>query len=241
MQYGCTKGENDMIGSILAMDMATFVDIFGDSGAWMLVFAGLMAVVWFFYEGYRNGGFIRRTKEDFDKFEDVSKALKAIIFLGMLLGLITIMTGVVTIMLNIPPSFKFAEVVGENRADLFTSVLLILMGIAMFLKPMLDAPLSAIIGLIASLAVGIALTFFLPQEWVDLTVQYTGVNPKWFIIGAAIVVGLLVGMAAKFTIGSLEAIAKVISWPPVAFLMAILCLVQGFGLLIYGFSISNLF
>jgi hypothetical protein len=230
-----------MLNMLAEWNMETFVNIFGDSAAWMLIFAGCMAILWFIYEGIRNGGFIRRTKEDFEKYDNISKGLKLIIVLGMILGLLEIATGVVTIMLNIPPSFKYAEVVGEARYDLLTSGLLIILGIAMFMKPMLDAPISALIGLLAAIAVGIILAMVLPPEWVDFATQQTGVNPKWLIVGVAVIVGLIVGAMAKFAIGSLEAIAKVISWPPIALLIAIICFVQGFGLLIWGFSLSALF
>jgi hypothetical protein len=230
-----------MLTTLFQTGMDTFLNIFGDSAAWMLIFAGCMALVWFFYEGYRNGGFIHRTKEDFEKYDDISKVLKIIILLGMILGAIEIATGIITIMLNLSPSNKFAEVVGEQRYDLLTSALLIIMGIVMFLKPMLDAPLSAIIGLIASILVGIALAIFIPKEWVDLAYKYSNIDPRYILIGVAGIVGLMVGLMAKFTIGSLETIAKVLSWPPIALLMAIVCLVQGFGVLIFGYTLTNLF
>ena len=229
-----------MLNTLFQSRMDTFLAIFGDSAAWMLIFAGCMAVVWFLYEGYRNGGFIRRTKEDFEKYDQIGGFLKLIILLGMVLGAIEIATGIVTIMLNLSPSDKFAEVVGEQRCDILTSALLIAMGLTMFLKPMLDAPLSAIIGLIAAVLVGIALAIFIPQEWVDIAYQYSSVNPRYILIGVAGFVGLLVSAMAKFAIGSLETIAKVLSWPPVALIMAIVCFVQGFGVLIFGFTLSSL-
>lgn len=229
-----------MLNTLFQTGMDKFLTIFGDSAAWMLIFAGFMAVVWFLYEGYRNGGFIHRTKEDFEKYDHIGGFLKLIILLGMILGAIEIATGIVTIMLNLSPSDKFAEVVGEQRYDLLTSALLIAMGLTMFLKPMLDAPLSAIIGLIAAVLVGIALAIFIPQEWVDIAYEYSSVNPRYILIGVAGFVGLLVGAMAKFAIGSLETIAKVLSWPPVALIMAIICFVQGFGVLIFGFTLSSL-
>jgi hypothetical protein len=221
--------------------MDTFINIFGDSAAWMLIYAGCMALVWFFYEGYRNGGFIKRTKEDFEKYDDIGKLLKFVILLGMILGAIEIATGIITIMLNLSPSNKFTEIVGEQRYDLLTSALLIIMGLVMFLKPMLDAPLSAIIGLIAAILVGIALTIFIPQDWIDFAYDQSGVNPRYILLIVAGIVGLLIGGMAKFALGSLEAIAKVLSWPPIALLMAVICFIQGFGVLIFGFSMGSIF
>jgi hypothetical protein len=223
------------------LDMNTFVNIFGDSAAWMLIFAGAMALIWFFYEGYRNKGFLRGKKEEFDKYDEISKILKIIILAGMILGAIEIATGIVTMMLNIAPSDAFAARVGAERYDLFTSLLLIILGISMFLKPMLDAPLSALIGLLVAIGIGIIISAVIPDGWLSFVQVIWGINPRWIIIGVAVVIGIIVGVMVKFAIGSLETIAKVISWPPVAFLMALLCFVQGFGLLFFGYSLVFIF
>ena len=42
----------------LPSDLQSFAGTFGNSAAWMLLFAGLMSFIWFISEGFRRGGFI---------------------------------------------------------------------------------------------------------------------------------------------------------------------------------------
>jgi len=55
------------------------------------------------------------------------------------------------------------------------------------------------------------------------------------------VVFAIVALTVKFYIGSLMAISKAISWPPLAFIIAVFCLLQGFLLLVIGVSITGFF
>ena len=118
-----------------------FVRLFADSGAIMLVLCGLMALVWFFYEGVRRG-WVKPKGEEWER-DKVSRALKIIIGLGIILGVIALCTGIVTMVMDIPPSNAYANNHGEHF-DWLTSIALIVMGIAMFLKPLEDLPHQAL-------------------------------------------------------------------------------------------------
>ncbi|WP_457557242.1 hypothetical protein [Candidatus Harpocratesius sp.] len=205
-----------------------WVKIFGDSGAWMLIFCGLMALVWFFYEGMRRG-WIRRKKEDWE-MDSVSRFLKFLIFLGILLGLINVITAVITISLDIPPSYAYRDNIG-NHYDLLTSISLLVMGLAMFIKPLQDVPIATIVGLIAGAAVALLLAMVIPSGFVsDSTL-------KWILVIVFIAITSIVGALLKVWVDGIEAIAKLLSWPPVALILAAYCIVQGIFVLVGGTSL----
>ena len=200
-----------------------FVEIFVDSAAIMLVICGLMALMWFGYEGVRRG-FIKPKNESWER-DTVSRVLKGIILLGLILGIVVLTTGILTMVLNMPPSFKYRDLHGNNF-DWLTSIALLVMGVAMFLKPLEDVPLASLIGMVAGAGVSFLLAMTIPQTLVDNLSPY--VNMKWVLFGIFVVVATIVGIALKYWVGALETIAKVISWPPFALIAAAFCLTQGF-------------
>ncbi len=205
-----------------------FVELFVDSAAIMLVICGLMALVWFGYEGVRRG-FIKPKNESWER-DTVSRVLKGIILLGLVLGVVVLTTGIMTMVLNMPPSYAYRDFgdvpLSQNHFDWLTSIALLVMGIAMFLKPLEDVPLASLIGMIAGAGVSFLLAMTIPQSLVETLSPY--VNMKWVLFGIFAVVATIVGVALKFWVGSLETIAKVISWPPIALIAAAFCLTQGF-------------
>jgi hypothetical protein len=59
-----------------------WVTLFADSAAILTVLCGLMALVWFFYEGVRRG-FVKPKKEAWER-DKVSRVLKIVIYCKML-------------------------------------------------------------------------------------------------------------------------------------------------------------
>jgi hypothetical protein len=214
----------------------TFVEWFADSGAIMLVLCGLMALVWFFYEGVRRG-WVKPKGEEWER-DKVSRTLKVIIGLGLILGVISIVTGIVTMVMDIPPSFAYRDNPTANINDHFdwlTSIALIVMGVAMFLKPLEDLPLAALIGLAAGAGAALLVALILPEEFIEAANGY--VNMKWILFGLFVLVATIVGISIKFWLSTIEAISKFISWPPMALIAAAFCLVQGFLVWITGNSL----
>ncbi len=111
---------------------------------------------------------------------------------------------------------------------------LIVIGIAMLFKPVNDMPLASIIGILAGSAAAVALVLFIPDIAVVKISDW--INPKLGLIIVFILVTAIVALTAKFYIGILQKISKFLSWPPVAFLIMIFCLVQ--GILLWGFGMS---
>jgi uncharacterized membrane protein len=213
----------------------TVIEVFfnwvAESAAIMMVLSGAMAITWFGYERKRRGSFTRR-KAEVDKF-DVTKFLRGMSYLGLILGVLVIWSGVMGLILDIPPSFQYRDLTG-NEANHFTCIFLIVIGIAMFFKPISDLPLSSILGLIAGSATAFILALVIPDSVTNLL--GTSVV-KWALVIIFIIVTIVVGLTAKFYIGTLQKISKFMSWPPIAFIIIVFCLVQGFCLLIGGFSI----
>src|SRR6056297_3147340 len=108
-----------------------FVDIIGGTEGWMLIGCGIMTLIWFLYEGYRKGGLIRPKKEEC-KYDEVSRALKVMSYLGIFFGMLVLATAAVGMIYDIPPSSKMDPDFGYDR---LTSIVLIILGFFMFIKP----------------------------------------------------------------------------------------------------------
>ena len=212
-----------------------FFNWVSESAAIMMVLSGVMAISWIGYERKRRGSFLKRKVE---AVFSVTTILKVISFLGLLLGVFVIWSGVLSLILDIPPSFKYADVYPGEGANHFTSIFLIFMGIAMFFKPISDLPLASILGLVVGSAVALIIALLVP----DWAVQLIGgvINPKWVLIIIFIIVAIVVALTARFYLKTLQRISKFLSWPPIAFIVMIFCFVQGFSLWITGYSIFGI-
>ena len=209
-----------------------FFDWVAQSAAIMMVLSGALAITWLGYERKRRGSFTKRKMEE-KKF-DVTKFLRGLSYLGLILGIFVLWSGITSLILDIPPSFKYEEVNPGVGANHFTSIFLILIGIVIFFKPISDLPLSSILGLLAGTATTFIISMIIPDSIADLV----GTKVlKWTLIIIFIIVTVIVGLTAKFYIGTLQKISKFLSWPPIAFAIMIFCFVQGFALWIFGVSI----
>jgi hypothetical protein len=210
-----------------------FFDWIAESAAIMMVLSGIMAITWLGFERKRRGSFTKRKAEE--EF-DVTKFLKGLSYLGLILGIFVIWSGVMSLILDIPPSFQYRDVT-EPSSNHFTSIFLIVIGLAMFFKPISDLPLSSILGLIAGTATTLIISLVIPDSIADLA----GTKViKWTLIIIFIIVTAVVAISAKFYIGTMQKISKFLSWPPIALIIVIFCLVQGFTIWIFGVSIFGL-
>ena len=218
---------------MLASKIDWFVNTFGGKDGWILVACGFLFLIWFLYEVYRRKGFIHSKKEEWDL--DITVPLKLIIYLGVILGLIAIGTSIVGMVYDIPPSDKM-EFLGKN--DKFTSVLLLIVGFIIFIKPTMDIPWATLIAFLAGTGVVFAIVFLIPNSALEAGVEYLNVNMKWILLTVFLIVFGIVSSMLKFWFGLIETFAKFVSWPPIALLMSLLCLVQGFGVVFFGWSFS---
>jgi len=210
------------------------INWFPRNAGWMLLMGGVMAITWMGYETKRKQAFFKRKfkKEDWEEVE-VSNFLKVLSYLGLVLGVILIWAAAVSAANNIPPSNIYETRFG-TQWDWLTTISCLIVGIVMFLKPINDLPWAGMIGLIAGVAIAVMLVIFVPKAWL------ANENSKWIILGIGFVLASIVALAMKFWIGTLQSISRVLSYPPIALVVAVFCFVQGGLILLWGFGLGNL-
>ena len=197
---------------------------------------GVMWLVYAIYEAQRRGSVKKRKVEDWNF--DVTKFLKFFTYFGIIIGILSILSGVGGLVLDQAPSVAYASNT-QDAMSLFVSAFLIIVGIFTLLKPLNDLPISSVIGiLLASLIVIVAVSA-IPDQVVQAIAIF--IDPKLLLLIIFIVVFAIVALTVKFYIGILMGISKAISWPVLAFILAGFLLIQGFLLLVVGVSITGYF
>ena len=106
-----------------------------ESAAIMMVLSGLMAITWLGFERKRRGSFFKRKSEGESVVTVFLRIfLRILSYLGLILGVFVIWSGVMSLILDIPPSAAYANTTADE-AHHFTSIFLIVIGIAIFFKP----------------------------------------------------------------------------------------------------------
>jgi len=208
-----------------------FLTWVSESAGIFVLISGVIALTWLGFERKRRGSFFKR-KSDLAKSSTISKALRIISYSGVIVGILNVWAGAMGLILDIPPSFKYGDI--TPHADHFTCIFLIVVGIAMFFKPINDLPLSSILGLMAGSATVFILALLVPDSAVEFIAVW--INPKLLLIIVFIIITAIVAITVKFYVGVLQAISKFLSWPPVAFVIMVFGFVQ--GILLWGFGIS---
>jgi len=204
-----------------------------EMAGFFVLILGIMWLIYGVYEAKRRGSVKERKIEDWD-FK-LTKFLKVLTYLGFVVGVLSILSGVAGLLYNIPPSVGFQS----GEVSIFTSVFLIIMGVLTFLKPMNDIPISSVVGLMAGSAVVAIIVIALPGEAYEIIGIF--MNPTVFFVILFIIVFAIVALSAKFYIGTLMAISKLISWPIFALVIAGFCILQAFLVLVVGVSITGYF
>jgi hypothetical protein len=209
------------------------MEFFGQMAGFFVMILGIMWLIFGVYEAKRRGSVKKRKTEDWDM--TVTKFLKVLTYLGLVVGILAILSGVGGLMEDVPPSIAFIV----DHVSIFTSALLIILGILTLLKPLNDLPIASVVGLLAGSAVVLVLVMVMPSE--AYVVIGLFMNPTVFFIVLFIIIFAIIALTAKFYIGGLMKISKFISWPPIAFIVAGFCFLQGFLVLVLGISIGYLF
>lgn len=208
----------------------------GKFGGFFMLILGIMWILYAVYETSRRESFKKTKVEDWDF--DVTKFLKVLTYVGFFVGLLSIISGVSGLIFNIPPSVAY-ETTSEEGRNLFTSLILIFVGVLTFVKPANDLPLASLIGVLAASLVVVILVLVIPDSVVDIIAKF--VNPKILLAIVFIVIFAIVAITAKFYTAAFMGLSKILSWPPLALILAVLCIIQGFLLLVVGVSISGYF
>ncbi len=197
---------------------------------------GVMWLVYAVYEAKRRGSVKKRKVEDWNF--DITKFLKFLTYLGIVIGIFGLLSGVGGLILDQAPSVAYAANT-QDAKSLFTSAFLIILGTLTLLKPLNDLPISSVIGILLASIVVVVASMAIPDHVVQVIAVY--INPKVLLVIVFILVFAFVALTVKFYIGALMSISKAISWPILAFIIAAFCILQGFLLLVIGVSISGIF
>jgi len=197
---------------------------------------GVMWLVYAVYETKRRGSVKKRKVEDWNF--DITKFLKFLTYLGIVIGIFGLLSGVGGLILDQAPSVAYAANT-QDAKSLFTSAFLIILGTLTLLKPLNDLPISSVIGILLASIVVVIASMAIPDHVVQVIAVY--INPKVLLVIVFILVFAFVALTVKFYIGALMSISKAISWPIFAFIIAAFCILQGFLLLVIGVSITGYF
>ncbi len=206
--------------------IASFAGVF-------VIFLGIMWFIYASYEANRRKSWRKLTKVDDWDF-DITKFLKILTLLGFAVGIFSIITGISGLILDEAPSVAYRAETGESR-NLFTCIFLISLGVLTFMKPLNDLPIASVIGILAGSAICILIAIVIPDRAVEFIGGY--VNPKIVLIVVFFIIFTIVAITVKFYTAGLMFVSKVISWPPLAFIVAIFCFAQGFSLVVMGISL----
>lgn len=214
--------------------LSTFLTWVSESAGIFVLISGVVALSWLGFERKRRGSFFKRKSDEKESIlsKSLRNVLKIISFFGVIVGILNIWAGTMGLILDVPPSFKYGAI--TPHADHFTSIFLIVVGIAMFFKPVKDLPLTSILSLLAASATVFILALLVPDSVVTFITPW--INPKLLLIIVFIIVTVLVGIVAKFFIKIPQAISKFLSWPPITMIIMVFGFVQ--GILLWGFGIS---
>jgi hypothetical protein len=181
------------LSSLIGVDLSVLVGL----APWILIFGGFVAVsrlLSFFVKG------------------SAGRVLKALGYLGVLVGVVFLATGI--------------SVLLEQASSVDVWVLLVVTGLGLVLKPLSKIPFSALLGLVAGLLCTGLLYLYFP-----LPANVLGVSSTWIYLAVFLVPALIVFLIFKFG----EDLAKLFgtlvgSWP-VMTVLGFLCIAQGILLL----------
>lgn len=119
----------------------------------------------------------------------------------------------------------------QVEVDIYTRYLLIVTGLALFLKPLKDIPWAALIGLVAGgLCVAfVYLLYPLPETVYVLTY---GIWSTWIYLVIFLVPALFVYVIFKFVEDVLRLIGMILAFKPVAIALGLICIAQGILMLL---------
>ncbi len=171
----------------------------------ILIVGGVVAISWFIEKLVRPVPVVGKP---------ASILIKIVSFFGFFVGMLLIVTAGVTWST-------------QAQVDHYTLYLLIIAGLALFLRPIKDIPWAALLGLIiGGLAVGIVYFFFPLPETVF------GIASTWIYLAIFLIPAVIIYMVFKFIEDLLKLIGMILGSKPVTFILGLVCIAQGVLLLL---------
>jgi hypothetical protein len=165
---------------------------------YVLIFGGFMAIsklLTFFIKG------------------SAGKVLKGLGYLGIIVGVLLLATGVMVLL--------------DQAWSIDVWVLLVVTGLGFVLKPLSKVPFSALLGLIAGLVCAGLLYLYFP-----LPATVFGVSSIWIYLAVFLVPALIVFIIFKFAEDLMKLFGMVLGSWPVLTVLGFLCIAQGILLLL---------
>ena len=177
------------------MDLTPLVDL----TPYILILGGLTASSWLLGKLAKPAPVVG---------EPASGAAKVVSALGFLVGILLLITAL--------------SVWSTSAWDTGTRYLLVITGLALFLRPLKEIPWAALVGLIVGGACFCIVFFLFP-----LPETVLGVSSTWVYLLIFFVPALLSYMVAKFVEDLFKLIGTLLASKPVTIVLGLLCIVQG--------------
>ena len=184
------------------MDLSVLVDY----TPYILILGGVIAISWFLEKLVRPVPVVGKP---------ASILTKIVSFFGFFVGILLIVTAAAAWSTQGPQVYTY------------TRYLLIVAGLALFLRPLKDIPWAALLGLIVGgLSAGIVYFFFPLPETV------LGIASMWVYLLIFIIPALIVYIVFKFIEDLVKLIGTLLGSKPVTFIVGLVCIAQGVLLLL---------
>jgi hypothetical protein len=121
------------------------------------------------------------------------------------------------------------------QVDTGTRYLLIVTGLALFLKPLKDIPWAALIGLVVGGLCAGSVYFFYP-----LPGTVYGISSTWIYLAIFFIPALLVYITFKFAEDVLRLIGTILASKPVSIILGLICIAQGILLKFFEQSLFDI-
>jgi len=190
------------LSTLTGLDFSVLVGL----APYILIFGGIVAVsklISFFIKG------------------SAGKVLKALGYLGILVGALLLATGVIVLL--------------EQASTIEVWGLLVVTGLGLVLKPLSKIPFSALLGLVAGLVCAGLLYLYFP-----LPATVLGISSLWIYLAVFLVPALIVFLIFRFVEDLTKFFGMVVGSWPVLTVLGFLCIAQGV-LLLFNQSLLSLF
>ena len=167
---------------------------------YILILGGVIAISWFLEKLVRPVPVVGKP---------ASILTKIVSFFGFFVGILLIVTGA-------------AALSTQGQVDTYTQYLLIIAGLALFLRPIKDIPWAALLGLIAGGLCAGAVYFFFP-----LPDPVFGIASIWVYVIIFLIPAVIVYMVFKFIEDALRLFGTLLASKPVTFMVGCVCIGQG--------------
>jgi len=183
-----------------------------DYTPYILILGGVVAASWLLEKLARPAPVVG---------ESVSWLVKVVSLFGFFVGILLLVTA--------------AAVWSAEAWDSGTRYLLIVTGLALFLKPLKDIPWAALIGLVVGGLCAGSVYFFYP-----LPETVHGISSTWIYLAIFFIPALLVYMIFKFVEDVLRLIGTILASKPVSIILGLMCIAQGILLKFFEQSLFDI-